>query len=151
VSESWVYKLHLLGRTSLTVTGVGSGTEYTFTAAASTTDDLTPGPYRWQLRASKAGEVYKLWEGSLEVLPDVPAADNTDTRTFNEKMRDALRVLIYGSGTLKDVEQYQIHGRMIVKMSPLEREKWLNIYETKVLLERNGGRLPPIEIGFRRA
>jgi hypothetical protein len=151
VSESWTYKLHLTGKTSKTIMGSGSGSEYTFTLSATDSALLTAGIYHWVIRASKATEVYKVSEGTLEITADAAVTDNTDARSFNEKMRDALRTLIYGNGTLSDVEQYQIHGRQIVKMSKLEREKWLNIYETKVLMERNGGRLPPVEIGFRRA
>jgi hypothetical protein len=151
VSESWVYKIHLLGRTSKAIQATGSGNEYTFTLSATDSALLTAGTYRWVVRATKASETYEICRGTLEVLEQAAVADNTDSRSYAEKMRDALRTLIYGNGTLSDVEQYQIHGRQIVKMSPLEREKWLNIYEMKVLMERNGGRLPPIEVGFRRA
>lgn len=153
VSESWVYKLHLLGRTSLAILATGSGSEYTFTAAATVTDDLQPGTYRWFIRATKAAETYQVpgYSGTLEVVLDANVADMTDARTWAEKMLAAVESLLYGSGTIADVESYQIHGRQLVKMSRQELMTWHNKLQMAVQMERFGGRLPPIEIGFRRA
>ena len=151
VSESWVYKLHLLGRTSKTITATTSGTEYFFALAAADSDDLLPGTYKWSVRASKAAEVYTLGTGTLEVTADANVADLTDSRSWAEKMLAAVESLLYGNGTIADVESYQIHGRQLVKMSRDELMTWRNKLRMEMLMERNGGRLSPIEIGFKRA
>ena len=151
VSESWVYKLHLLGRTSKSVTATSSGTEYTFTLAAADSANLQPGTYRWSIRATKALESYHLGSGTLEILQEAAVSDNTDARSWAEKMLAAVESLLYGNGTIADVESYQIHGRQLVKMSRAELMTWRNKLRMEMLQERNGGRLPPIEIGFRRA
>lgn len=151
VSESWVYKLHLLGRTSKTITGTGSGSEYTFTLAAADSASLQAGTYRWFIRATKATETYQIGSGTMEIVLEAAVADNTDSRSWAEKMLAAVESLLYGNGTIADVESYQIHGRQLVKMSRSELMTWRNKLRMEVLMERNGGRLPPIEVGFKRA
>ena len=145
-----MYKLHLLGRTSLAVSSTGSGTEYTFAAAASATEDLQPGTYRWFVRATKGSEAYQIKSGTLEVLPQAAVDDNTDARSWAEKTLAAVEAVLYGNGTIPDVESYTIHGRQLVKMPRSELITWRSKLRMEVLQERFG-RLPPIEIGFKRA
>jgi len=151
VSESWVYKLHLLGRTSKTVTATTSGTDYLFALAAADSTGLLPGTYRWYIRATKALESYQVGSGTMEIVLEASVADNTDSRSWAEKMLAAVESLLYGNGTIADVESYQIHGRQLVKMSRDELMTWRNKLRMEMMMERNGGRLSPIEIGFKRA
>jgi hypothetical protein len=66
-------------------------------------------------------------------------------------MLSALWTLLYGSGTLSDVESYQIHGRQLVRMKKLELQKWYDIYKSRVRREKHGGQNPAIRIAFGHA
>lgn len=152
VSESWVYKLHLNGRTSKTIQAVASNGEYSFALAAAD-NALEAGNYRWVIRATKAAETYPVpgFEGTLSVLANSAVADATDSRSWAEKMLAAVETLLLGNGTIPDAKEYEIHGRRLVKMDRPELMRMRNQLSIEVSRQRNGGRLPPIEIGFKRA
>jgi hypothetical protein len=142
VSESWVYTFYLVGYLGATTAGVGASGEYTFTIAATSTDDILVGPYRWEIRASLAGAVYVAYSGRLEVTPNLAVLTAVDYRAWAEKMIAGIEALLYGSGTIRVDGSYQIHGRALTKMSS---EELLD------MLDRLRGQLATIVGGGKRA
>ena len=67
-ADSWVLTYHLLGPQPITITASADGVKHSVSVAASTTAGYAPGLYKWQSYASKAGERFKVEEGTLEVL-----------------------------------------------------------------------------------
>jgi uncharacterized protein YaiE (UPF0345 family) len=151
VSEGWAYNFYLVGYLGATTTGVGADQEYTFTIAATSTDDILAGAYRWEIRASLAGAVYPVSSGRLAVTENSAVLYNADSRTWTEKMIVAIQTLLYGSGTIPEVESYQIHGRQLVKMERAELMKWLAQLEGELSVITAGGKRPPIRIQFGQA
>ena len=144
VSEGWTYTFYLVGYLGATAVGTGSGSEYTFTIAATSTDDILVGAYTWEIRASLAGAVYPAYSGRLEVTRNSATLYNTDARTWTEKMIVALESLLYGSGTIPEIESYQIHGRALTKMSRKELFDWLRQLRGEQATTSGGGKKPPI-------
>ena len=149
VSEGWMYTFYLVGYLGATAIGTGASGEYTFTVAADATDDILVGPYTWEIRASLAGEIYTVASGRLEVTRDSATLYNADARSWTEKMIVAIESLLYGNGTIPEVESYQIHGRALTKIPVLELKKLRTQYRYEVWRERNPGKpFPGMQVTF---
>jgi hypothetical protein len=151
VSEGWAYNFYLVGYLGATTTGAGANSEYTFTIAATATDDILVGPYEWEIRASLSGAVYVVARGRLEVTRNVAVLYNTDARSWTEKMVAVVESLLYGSGSFPEVESYQIHGRALTKMSRAELFSLLQQLRGELAAQTGGGKKPSIRTYFGSA
>lgn len=151
VSEGWTYTFYLVGHLGASAAGTGANGEYTFTIAATSTDDILVGQYRWEIRASLAGAIYPAYSGRLEVTPNLAVLTATDSRSWTEKMIAAIETLLYGGGTIPEVESYQIHGRAITKMSRNELFDWLQQLRGELNAQAGGGKKPAIRAYFGNA
>lgn len=151
VSEGWMYTFYLVGYLGATAIGTGASGEYTFTVAADATDDILVGPYTWEIRASLAGEIYTVASGRLEVTRDSATLYNADARSWTEKMIVAIESLLYGNGTIPEVESYQIHGRALTKMSRKELFDMLKQLRGELAAIAGGGKKPAIRAYFGHA
>lgn len=148
VSEAWVYTFYLVGYLGASAVGVGADGEYTFTIAATATDDILVGPYTWEIRASLAGAVYTVSTGRLEVTRNTAVLTAVDSRSWTEKMVVALETLLYGGGTIPEIESYQIHGRALTKMSRKELFDMLRQLRGEQSAIAGGGKKPALRVYF---
>jgi hypothetical protein len=145
--------LHVLPRRLPRRLRVGSGAsgEYTFTIAATSTDDIRVGQYAWEIRASLSGAVYTAYTGRTEVTANLGVLTATDSRSWTEKMIAVLESLLYGSGTIPEIESYQIHGRALTKMGRAELFSWLKQLRGELSAQSGGGKKPAIRTYFGNA
>jgi hypothetical protein len=127
------------------------GTLWTVTIPATITAPITAGSYVVERHYTLSGARYTDSLPSLEVKANAATAAAGALQSFNEKMLAALASLLYGTGTISDVESYQIHSRSITKMSRLDLQKWYDIYLSRVSIEKRSGKHAPIMIGFGNA
>jgi hypothetical protein len=144
-----------LGKVSFKITATEVSGEWTVDVDEAVTGAYTAGTYRWEARATAGGDEWLLERGYIEVLLDAsaPALIGTDQRSFNERMLEALEAMVEGTATSigVDVQSYKIGSRELTRMNRTELLKWLNIFRMRVRMERNGGRLPPVEVRFVNA
>jgi hypothetical protein len=148
VSESWVYTFYLVGYLGASAVGAGASGEYTFTIAATSTVGILVGQYAWEIRASLSGAVYTAYTGRTEVTANLGVLTATDSRSWTEKMIAVLESLLYGSGTIPEIESYQIHGRALTKMSRAELFSWLKQLRGELSAQSGGGKKPAIRTYF---
>ena len=150
VADLWVYTYYLTGKTSLSFAATNSLSTHDFsvTVAASTTDDVQAGTYKWELRAALAGAVYLVDSGSFDVVADANVSASADARTHAEKMLALIETEIQAriDGTGSAHESYTIGTRQLNKI-PLSGPNSLMtlraVYQAEVQRQRNGGRLAP--------
>lgn len=150
VADLWVYTYYLTGKTSLSFVGTNSLTNHdvTVSVAASTTDDVAAGVYKWQLRASLSGAVHLVDEGAFDVVADVNVTAASDQRSHAEKMLALVEAEIQArvTGDGSGHTGYIIGTRQLDKL-PLEGPDSLHAlrvtYQLEIQRERNGGKLPP--------
>lgn len=139
-SDSWVLKLYLAGVSVLTKTAVASGADHVVTLAASDTDDLTSGVYRWVERVSKGGEVYDVAWGTIEVTPDVATATAGELQPWAETALAAIEAKISGRITA-DQEEFEILGRA-VKRIPFEELREIHSWLSGLVASASRGGAP---------
>lgn len=127
------------------------GQQWTVTIPAAITAAISAGSYTFERHYALSGARYTDRLPRLDVEADAATAASGALQTFEEKMLAALKSLLYGTGTVSDVEAYQIHGRAITKMKRLELQKWIDIYQSRVNRQQNGGRNASIRMGFGAA
>ena len=148
VADGWTYTFYLAGYLGASDAATGADGVYTFSIAASATANILPGPYTWEIRASSGLEVYPVASGRLDVTRNTAALTATDARAWTEKMLAAVESLLYGGGTIPEVESYQIHGRQLVKMSRKDLLALRNQLKSELSTVTNGGKKPPIRVRF---
>lgn len=148
--DGWALTLYLAGAKLASWTGAPIGKSFAFTLDAATTGTLTPGVYRWELRPSKAGEVYAPEFGSIEVLRNIASALAGDFQSHDERTLAVIEAALEGRLTA-DLESYQIHGRSVVKIPVLELAKLRAEYAARVELKRGGKLGPTVRMSFTGA
>lgn len=120
-SEGWTLKYRLAPRaagTAYDITATPSGDDYLVQASAATTANYAPGDYTWTAWVEKAGEVYTVDRGQLEIRArSSTLAPGHDGRSHARKVLDAIEAVIEGRAT-KDQEEYQIRDRSL-KRTPM--------------------------------
>jgi hypothetical protein len=127
------------------------GFKWTVEIPPAATASIAAGTYRVERHYAANGQRWTAPLSRLDVAPDAATAAAGALQSDNEKMLAALWTLLYGNGTLSDVESYQIHGRQLMRMKKLELQKWYDIYRGRVRREQNGGQNPAIRIQFGHA
>jgi hypothetical protein len=98
-----------------TFSGTASGDDFLVNVAASTTTGWAAGSYAWRAQVSRAGEVYTVAEGQVEVAPAFGAA--VDARSAARRGLDAINAVLENRATA-GVAEVTIGGRA-VKHIPL--------------------------------
>ena len=113
------------------ITATANANNFKIEVPATTTAAYVAGTYQWQAYISRDSDSERITVdgGTFEVLANRDES-TTDPRTFNQKMRDALRDLSLGKAS-KDVASYSINGRSMTRLSPEEVLNWLQTYERK--------------------
>jgi hypothetical protein len=157
--EGWALTYYLVGpNQKLTITTAASGDAFAVTISAATTETLSAGDHYLEGRASKAGEVFSVFSGSVKVLPnfadDGAIAAGYDGRSFARRVRDALRAMVEGTAEFPEIA-YTIFGERNVQLVPLkDRMDALALFESKVAEEEkaeraNRGERTGVYIRFR--
>lgn len=136
--SGWACALHLRGPSILDVNAAASGADFVFTIAASNTAALTPGRYTWVERVTKSGEVYDVASGYAILTRNLATAVAGDTQTYEEKTLAVIEAALTGELT-DNMRSYQIAGRAVYLIEPLELEKLRSRYSQLVAQQRNPG------------
>jgi hypothetical protein len=136
----WALELVISGRSRLAVNATPSGADFAITLPATETAKLGAGLYRWAERASKAGEVFTVGEGSVNVTPDVVAAPVGELQSPDEKELE-LVIAAIEKRLPADLEAFQIAGRSVNKIPMAELWKRRAVLESRIARAKNGGEL----------
>ncbi|MEG9430747.1 hypothetical protein [Terriglobus sp. ADX1] len=100
------------------VAATNDGDTFNATIPASTSAGFSPDTYTWvEFVLSENGERHTLRQGACVVLPNLAAsAAAADQRTQAQRSLDAIDAVLEGRAG-DGVEEYEIHGRRIKKMS----------------------------------
>jgi hypothetical protein len=153
-SAGWVLTYYLRGVGTLDIDADTDtdGEGYSITVAAASTT-LAAGVYEFLARVAKAGEVYTVDSGAVEVLPNAATATAGQLQSHAEQMVPLLEAEIKArlSGTAGTAHnEYTIDGRAISKIPLEDLYALLNRYRAELAREQNGGRLPAVVIRFPR-
>jgi hypothetical protein len=111
-SSSWVLAYTFInGAAKFTVTAAASGRDHAVAIAASASAGYPPGTYTWQATVTKSAERYTVGTGTCQVLPNLEAASQYDTRTPARKALDAAEVALATYGAKAYLQSYDIAGR----------------------------------------
>jgi hypothetical protein len=121
--------------TRITFTATASGDDHLVSVPAATTTGWTAGTYQWQARVSKAGEVYTIGTGSIELLVDFATqATGYDARSHARKTLEALEAWIEGRDVA--VAEYEIAGRSLKTIPVPDLLKLRDRYRREVRSEQ---------------
>jgi hypothetical protein len=159
ISEGWVLSYSIRGASAPvwdTSWVTDDGSIWTVVIPAASTASVTAGSYTFERHytgsGTYAGRRYSVQLPRLDVEANAETAAAGALQTFEEKMLAALKSLLYpSSGTVSDVESYQIHGRAITKMKRLELQRWYDDYAQRVARQQNAGRGITHRIAFGHA
>lgn len=93
-SDGWSLKLHLAGKSELTLEASVDGDRFVFLAAVGQTENLPHGVYTWVELASKDGETFKVDEGTVTVEPNLALASAGSLQMAVEKELDLIEARI---------------------------------------------------------
>lgn len=158
-SDGWALQYKIVGPSTLASQPAAAFADglWTVTLGADATAgaSFTAGTYRMvgyvEGSGNYAGERYTVFDGFVELLPNVAEVAFTDLKTHEEKMLAAIQAALEGR-TTADIENYQIDGTNITKI-PMERLLQLQgIYKAKIWRQKNPGQSMPVHaLRFGRA
>jgi len=112
-SDGWTLKFVLVnGSAKIELSASADGDDHAVVAPSVTTSSWSPGRYRYQAYAEKAGERHTVGTGMVDILPNFATAETLDSRTHAEKVLHAIEAVIEKRAT-KDQESYTIKGRSL--------------------------------------
>lgn len=126
-SAGWVLSYDLVkSGTRINFSASASGDDHLVSVSAATTAGWTAGDYQWAAKVTKAGEVYTVATGAVEILANfTTATTGLDARSHARKTLDAIEAWIEGRDI--GVAEYEIAGR---------RMKFIPISDLIVLRDR---------------
>lgn len=156
--DGWTVTYQLVGAASGSFAAAPrtSSGDYLVTVVPADTGAFTAGLYRWTAIAALAGETYVAKSGTVDIQPNPAVTALTDARTFAAKQLEKVENELGARfGTLTTPrgsahESYTIGGRNITKISIADLQVMRSRLIAEVERERNGGALPPYEVGFER-
>lgn len=146
-ADGWALTVSLTGAQKVDAAVTIVDGQFLVTFSATVLGSIPAGIYSWVARATLAGVVQTVARGVISIAAD-PAALSGDTRSWDERMYDAIKLVISGR-IPADVEKYTIGTRSIDKMPSAELLTWLAHFERRVLMLRTGGKLPKVDVTFR--
>lgn len=148
-SGGWTLTYSLTGAhesvLSISATTSDLGDYFEVRVAPATTVAYTAGPYKLIGHVTDGTDRFVVYSAPLTVLPDPATA--TPEFTHAERMLAAIRALLEGRVT-EDVQRFQVAGRALEKMEPVELRKWEAVYADRVRMERGGGFFQPVRVRF---
>ena len=131
--DGWTLAYTIIDANTLyTVSSTADGDKFAVVIAKADSAKFAAGTYQLIGRVTKAGEEFGVYEGTLEIQPDVTAA--VDVRSFAKRALDAIEAVLEGRIT-SDVLQYSIAGRLVVKMPPEELHKYRDRFKAEYNME----------------
>ncbi len=110
-NEGWTLTYTLVNAAQrITFAAAADGSDHLVTVAATTTAAYAVGSYDWRAQVSKAGEVFTVRTGRVEVVSAFAAA--TDGRSHVRKVLDAIEARLENRAT-SEVLEYEIAGRRL--------------------------------------
>lgn len=140
---TWTLAYSLLNSSGkISITAAADGTDYLVTVAASSTANYTAGTYSGVARVTSGAESYTVWQGSIEVLPNLAAAPSFDDRTHARKMLEAIEAALESraSSSQVDLIQSAIGDRQVMRKPEL-LIKLRDTYKLEVASEEAAARL----------
>jgi hypothetical protein len=116
-TAGWTLKLLLAGPSTLSVTAAASGGDFAVTITAAQSTALAAGVYRWAEEVSKAGEVYRVADGTLSVEPNMSTAAPGDLQSEDEKQLVLVNARI-AEFHAKGIVAYSVDGVTVTKTDP---------------------------------
>jgi len=137
-SSGWTVKLMLAGANLLTVTASASGADHLLTIAAAASANLAAGAYRYAIQASKAGEVYDVSSGTVQIEPNLATALAGQHQSKNERLLELVEALLEGR-VIKDVEAYGIDAMTVSKIPTEKLWDYRASLKAAIAREKRGG------------
>lgn len=159
-SEGWELTYYLRGAgAGLDVSATADGDGFLVEVQAASTENLTPGSYRWQGWVSKDDESYQVADAPVVVkrgFAGVAAETVVETRSEVKQILDAIDAMIKGKAT-RDQQEYTIGDRQLRRLSITDlmaaRKVYASLYAQELRRERvrRGGRfIESVNISFKR-
>lgn len=146
------YTFYRFGQAAVTLTSVGSGTNFT-TTVLPTNSTLAAGEWGWTAYVEKGSggslERYTLGDGTVKVKPSFAGAvATTDLRSHAQKMLDGITAVLEGRASHAE-SSLVINGREVQYMKPTDLEKWKAMYQRQVNAEtgKSGSNIVRIQFG----
>ena len=136
--DGWTLTYTILDKTNrYTTSGTANAKKFDMVVSATTSATFAVGNYRMVGRVSKSGEVFEVYNGKLEVKPDLTVA--VDFRTHVKKVLDAIEAVLEGTAS-KEQASYSIAGRTLSRRSIADllmlRDRYKNEYLAEVRAEK---------------
>lgn len=140
-ADGWTLTYYLVGASrKLTIVATADGADFSITIPKTDTATLDAGAYSLVGVVTSATETFTIGpELRVQVLPnfasDSAVAPGFDSRSYNRRVRDALRAMVEGSAEFPEIA-YTIFGERSVQLIPWkEKNDALALFESKVLQE----------------
>jgi hypothetical protein len=131
----------LAGAAPLTVNAVADGNDWEIALSSAASAQLAPGPYRFLIAATNAGDRSTLDHGQIEVLPD-PAKAAQDQRTPARRALDAIDAVLENRAGSEDIKFTFADGRALDKIPHADLLALRKHYARIVAREATKGRGP---------
>ncbi len=133
------------GSDDVDVAATDDGARWTVALSATASAALSPGSYRWALRASLSGQVTTLTSGTCTVTPDLSEVD-ADVRTWEERTLEVVEAAL--AGTIEgEMKMYMIAGRQVMTYGPDELMRLRDRLQAAVNIARRGGVRATLTVG----
>lgn len=113
-SDGWVLTYYLAlrsGTGAFTLVAAAEGADHRVTVAAAATAGWTAGTYSWESRVARAGEVYRIANGQIDVLANIAVATGAfDNRSAAEIALANVEAMLSGKAT-SGTRRYRIGDR----------------------------------------
>lgn len=130
-ADGWTAQLYLVGPTLLDVTGVGDGTDWTFTAASATTATKAAGRYAVAIKVTLAGESTTLPALSITVTPNIAIATANAFIEHADRMIPLLEAALEKRARI-DMKAYQITNTQATREELADYLTMLDRYRAEV-------------------
>lgn len=133
-SAGWTLAYTFINATSkITTTATASGDDHLVNVLASTTASWSKGTYAWRATVSKAGEVYTLASGTMDVQAAFSGL-TLDNRSHARKALDNIEAYLADAGNLA-AQSYEIAGRKLARIPRAELLKERDRLRAEVVRE----------------
>lgn len=143
-SEGWAVSLVLqkiAGGAPVTVNASDDGGDWSIVISSAASGQLQPGPHRYLIAATKAGDRSTIDHGQIEVLPD-PAKPAQDQRSPARRALDAIDAVLEGRASSEDMKFTFADGRALEKIPHADLLALRKHYARIVAREATKGRGP---------
>ena len=148
-TDGWALSFAVAGATEQQWASAPSGDAHAFTLTTAQTAALTPGAYRWRLRATDGTATETFDNGVLEVLADIGAASAGSLQSYPERMLAICR-LARESVLAGESRSFMIDGRQMMFHSLAELAKEEAHWRRELAAERRGSSFRKRPVTFVR-